>query len=64
MSNPNSNKRYYTIFLSLVFIALGGWKLWQKFIEQQEIATFQWILAIVLLILGVYQLIKLRDSNK
>lgn len=63
MTNPNSNKRYYTIFLSVVFIAIGGWKLWQKFVEKQEIAAFQWILAIALVILGVYQLIKLRKSE-
>ncbi|MGB5983071.1 MAG: hypothetical protein WBG46_13080 [Nonlabens sp.] len=60
-----ATKKNYTIFLSLVFIGIGGYKLYQKFGLDQDLPTYQWILAAGLVVLGVYQLasIFLRKSG-
>jgi hypothetical protein len=60
----NTSKKNYTILLSLVFIGLGSWKLYEKFFAREEVATYQWILSIFLIGLGVYQLIDLKKSEK
>jgi hypothetical protein len=62
MSKPNSNKRNYTILLSIAFIGIGTWKLYDKFVQNKEVDSYQWILAAGLVVLGVYQLIGLRKK--
>jgi hypothetical protein len=62
MSEPNSNKRNYTILLSIAFIGIGTWKLYDKFVQNKEVDSYQWILAVGLVVLGVYQLIGLRKK--
>jgi hypothetical protein len=62
MSEPNSNKRNYTILLSIAFIGIGTWKLYDKFVQNKEVDSYQWILAAGLVVLGVYQLIGLRKK--
>ena len=62
MPEPNSNKRNYTLLLSIAFIAIGVWKLYDKFVQEKEVESYQWILAAGLVVLGVYQLISLRKK--
>jgi hypothetical protein len=62
MPEPNSNKRNYTVLLSIVFIGIGMWKLYDKFVQDKEVESYQWILAAGLVILGIYQLIGLRKK--
>ncbi|WP_213522665.1 hypothetical protein [Nonlabens sp.] len=62
MPEPNSTKRNYTLVLSIAFIAIGAWKLYDKFIQEKEVESYQWILAAGLVVLGVYQLIGLRKK--
>lgn len=62
MPEPNSTKRNYTLVLSIAFIAIGTWKLYDKFIQEKEVESYQWILAAGLVVLGVYQLIGLRKK--
>ncbi|PQJ17416.1 hypothetical protein [Nonlabens xylanidelens] len=62
MSNQDSNKRKYTLLLSIAFIGIGAWKLYDKFVQKSEVESYQWILAAGLIVLGIYQLIGLRKK--
>lgn len=59
----NQAKTNYTIFLSLIFIGIGGYKLYEKFVLEIELPTYQWVLAIGLVLLGIYQLISLSRKR-
>ncbi len=60
----NTGKRTYTIILSLVFIAIGAYKLYERFILLEEIPSYQWMLSIVLIGLGIYQLVGINKKPK
>ena len=62
MADQDANKRTYTLLLSIAFVGIGSWKLYERFYQEQEVETYQWILATGLVILGVYQLIGLRKK--
>ncbi|MFB0904147.1 MAG: hypothetical protein QMB11_07190 [Nonlabens sp.] len=62
MSEPSSNKRNYTILLSIVFVGIGSWKLYDKFVQDKEVESYQWILAAGLVVFGAYQLIGLKKK--
>ncbi|AGC77569.1 hypothetical protein LX97_02237 [Nonlabens dokdonensis] len=62
MPEDNPNKRTYTLVLSIAFIGIGAWKLYERFYQEGEVETYQWILAAGLLALGIYQLIGLRKK--
>lgn len=62
MADQDANKRTCTLLLSMAFVAIGVWKLYERFYQEQEVATYQWILAAGLVVLGVYQLIGLRKK--
>ncbi|ARN77613.1 hypothetical protein BST97_06180 [Nonlabens spongiae] len=59
----NQAKTNYTIFLSLVFIGIGGYELYEKFVLESELPTYQWVLAIGLVLLGIYQLVTLSRKR-
>ncbi|ARN70765.1 hypothetical protein BST91_03425 [Nonlabens tegetincola] len=58
------NKKNYTLFLNLAFIGIGGYKLYQHFIDGIELPTYQIVLAGFLVLMGVYQLIMLNRNFK
>ncbi len=62
MPEGNSGKRTYTLILSIAFIAIGLWKLYDRFYQEEEVESYQWILAVGLIVLGIYQLIGLRKK--
>lgn len=62
MPENNSSKRNYTLVLSIAFIGIGAWKLYDRFYQEEEVETYQWILAVGLVVLGVYQLIGLKKK--
>lgn len=62
MAEQDANKRKYTLLLSIVFIGIGTWKLYERFYQEQEVETYQWILAAGLVVLGIYQLIGLSKK--
>lgn len=62
MAEQDANKRKYTLLLSVVFIGIGSWKLYERFYQEREVETYQWILAAGLVVLGIYQLIGLRKK--
>lgn len=63
MTSP-STKRTYTLLLSIVFIAIGAYRLYNHFYEDQIMPMYQIALAGFLIALGAYQLITLyRNGN-
>lgn len=62
MSSKEDNKRKYTLLLSIAFIGIGAWKLYDKFVQNSDVESYQWILAAGLIVLGIYQLIGLRKK--
>ncbi len=53
----NRTKEKYTFILSLAFMGIGGYKLYQHFYEQAALPMYQLVLAGGLVALGIYQLI-------
>ena len=62
MSELSSYKRNYPILLSIVFVGIGSWKLYDKFVQDKEVDSYQWILAAGLVVFGAYQLIGLKKK--
>ena len=59
MPESQSNlKKYYSLFLAIAFIGIGGWKLYEKWILDLEMDAYKWILGAGLFVLGWYQLIQ------
>jgi hypothetical protein len=55
----SKTKEIYTLAISIVFIGIGGYKLYQKFYLDEALAVYQWMLAAGLVGLGIYQLVTL-----
>ncbi|WP_124979739.1 hypothetical protein [Nonlabens xiamenensis] len=49
-------KKYFSFFLALLFIGIGGWKLYEKWVLEMEMESYKWVLATGLFALGIYQL--------
>lgn len=64
MTASSRTQKKYNFLLSLVFIGIGGYKLYEKFYLGIELETYQWILAAGLVTLGTYQLVKFILNNK
>ena len=53
----NRTKEKYTFLLSIGFVGIGGYKLYQKFYLHEDLPTYQWLLAAGLVAYGIYQLV-------
>ncbi|AZQ44055.1 hypothetical protein [Nonlabens ponticola] len=52
----DKTKSTYTLLLSLVFIGIGSWKLYEFYYTADKPETYQAVLAGFLILLGVFQL--------
>ncbi|PRP66150.1 hypothetical protein [Nonlabens agnitus] len=53
MADSKSN---YNLLLAIAFVGIGSWKTYDYFNGDESMATYQVVLSILLIVLGIYQL--------
>jgi hypothetical protein len=64
MTASSRTQKKYSFLLSLAFIGIGGYKLYEKFYLGMDLENYQWILAAGLVALGTYQLVRFILKNR
>lgn len=59
-----NNKSTLTVILGLFFVGMGSYRLYQKFILNENISNFQWIASIFLVGFGLYRLYQYFNASK
>lgn len=59
-----NNKSSLTVILGFFFVGMGSFRLYQKFILEEDISNFQWIASIFLIAFGLYRLYQYFTASK
>jgi len=63
MSN-DATKQKYNFLLALAFIGIGSWKTYGYFYDDDEMANYQVVLAVLLIAFGIFQLWRWNKQRK
>jgi|GEM_PF-5400732 len=59
-----NNKGILTVILGFFFVGMGSYRLYQKFILEENVSNFQWIASIFLIAFGLYRLYQYFTVSK